>query len=342
MTDLRVGRTGRIGNMGLATSFYNDRDNDLAENLTKTLLETHQPVPDFLEQYIPEGFTADGSGDINKLKFEADSDYGGEDGAGSAPTGGTTDAWGASPAGADSWGLAPTSAPEAATAQSSSGDALGTVQTPAQTHTTSQIAVSESWGGAVTLPTVPTPVPVQVPPANTRGAVPTSVVASTTTTYSAAPIAPAVLSAQAAPFSQAPSFAPAIPIAQSPVAYAVPVSQAAPEIPVAQQWAPVPAAAATTVPTGVPINTWLSQVVPGPAAAGAVLKVAQAPPTGLSWAPSAAVPVTVQSTVSATPCDWNAHPTAPVVPTAAPAAPAAQSSPWVPSGGWNATGADDW
>lgn len=96
-----IGRTGRIGNMGLATSFYNDRDSDLGETLTKTLLETHQVVPDFLEQYIPEGFTADGAGDINQLKFDADSDEedenaaeSGEGNAGGAPASG----WGTEPA----------------------------------------------------------------------------------------------------------------------------------------------------------------------------------------------------------------------------------------------------
>jgi ATP-dependent RNA helicase DDX3X len=70
----RIGRTGRIGNMGLATSFFNERDADIGETLTKTLLETHQVVPDFLEEHIPEGFTADGAGDVEKLKFDADSD----------------------------------------------------------------------------------------------------------------------------------------------------------------------------------------------------------------------------------------------------------------------------
>jgi ATP-dependent RNA helicase DDX3X len=66
------GRTGRIGNMGLATSFYNDRDADIGETLVKTLLETRQVVPDFLEQYLPEGFTADGQqGDVAKLHFDA-------------------------------------------------------------------------------------------------------------------------------------------------------------------------------------------------------------------------------------------------------------------------------
>jgi superfamily II DNA/RNA helicase len=77
-TNIFSGRTGRIGHQGLATSFYNDRDSDLAEALVKTLLETHQVIPDFLEQHIPEGFTADGSGDTAKLHFDADSDAGDE------------------------------------------------------------------------------------------------------------------------------------------------------------------------------------------------------------------------------------------------------------------------
>ncbi len=84
--------------MGLATSFYNDRDSDLAETLVKTLLETHQVIPDFLEQYIPEGFTAEGSGDVEKLKFEADSDYGdgeGENGETPAEGGDNGGGWGA-------------------------------------------------------------------------------------------------------------------------------------------------------------------------------------------------------------------------------------------------------
>jgi ATP-dependent RNA helicase DDX3X len=94
--------------MGLATSFFNERDTDLGETLTKTLLETRQIVPDFLEQHIPEGFTADGqSGDRSALKFEADSDFGeGEENAEAGEAGG----WGieeAAPA-AGGWGAAPT------------------------------------------------------------------------------------------------------------------------------------------------------------------------------------------------------------------------------------------
>ncbi|PQE03534.1 hypothetical protein CJF31_00012079 [Rutstroemia sp. NJR-2017a BVV2] len=71
----RIGRTGRIGNMGLATSFYNDRDSDLAETLVKVLLENGQQIPDFLQEHIPEGFTIDDqtgnvNGDVQALTFD--------------------------------------------------------------------------------------------------------------------------------------------------------------------------------------------------------------------------------------------------------------------------------
>ena len=50
----RIGRTARIGNIGLATSFFTDRNEDLGEALTKVLIESGQPVPDFLEQHKPD------------------------------------------------------------------------------------------------------------------------------------------------------------------------------------------------------------------------------------------------------------------------------------------------
>ncbi|KAI9374089.1 P-loop containing nucleoside triphosphate hydrolase protein [Aspergillus egyptiacus] len=59
----RIGRTARIGNEGLATSFYNERDSDIAPDLVKILIESKQPVPEFLAEYKP----AD-------LKFHDDTD----------------------------------------------------------------------------------------------------------------------------------------------------------------------------------------------------------------------------------------------------------------------------
>lgn len=50
----RIGRTARIGNQGVATSFYNDRDDGIAPDLVKLLIESKQEIPDFLEQFKPE------------------------------------------------------------------------------------------------------------------------------------------------------------------------------------------------------------------------------------------------------------------------------------------------
>lgn len=50
----RIGRTARIGHQGLATSFYNDRNEDMAQDLVNVLVECDCPVPDFLQHLAPE------------------------------------------------------------------------------------------------------------------------------------------------------------------------------------------------------------------------------------------------------------------------------------------------
>jgi ATP-dependent RNA helicase DDX3X len=50
----RIGRTARIGNEGKATSFFNDRNEDIGEDLVKVLIDSKQEVPDFLQQHMPE------------------------------------------------------------------------------------------------------------------------------------------------------------------------------------------------------------------------------------------------------------------------------------------------
>ncbi|KAL3426064.1 DEAD/DEAH box helicase [Phlyctema vagabunda] len=124
----RIGRTGRAGNRGIATSFYNDRDDALAEPLVKLLLETKQPIPEFLEQYIPEGF-ANGAGDIAQLKFETDSDFG-EDAAaeGTADAGG----WGTetvAEGSADAGGWGAETAPVEAGSKDAGGWGVSTTST---------------------------------------------------------------------------------------------------------------------------------------------------------------------------------------------------------------------
>jgi ATP-dependent RNA helicase DDX3X len=87
----RIGRTGRLGHMGLATSFYNERNDDIAPELVKILMETEQEVPDFLEEFKP----MDG-----KVEFdEGDSDVE-DDAFGGAAAGGDTNG----DAGGEGWG----------------------------------------------------------------------------------------------------------------------------------------------------------------------------------------------------------------------------------------------
>ena len=69
----RIGRTARIGNVGMATSFYNDRNEDIADALVKLLLETRQEVPEFLDSYKPDN--------VEELEFDDDTDEEGEGGA---------------------------------------------------------------------------------------------------------------------------------------------------------------------------------------------------------------------------------------------------------------------
>ncbi|KAI9674046.1 MAG: hypothetical protein M1829_003889 [Trizodia sp. TS-e1964] len=75
----RIGRTARIGNTGIATSFYNaKRNEDIAPYLVKLLMETKQTVPDFLEEFRPvETETGDLDFDDNSDE-EEESEHGSE------------------------------------------------------------------------------------------------------------------------------------------------------------------------------------------------------------------------------------------------------------------------
>ena len=46
----RIGRTGRVGNIGLATSFFNDKNTNIVRDLLELLIEAKQEVPEWLEK----------------------------------------------------------------------------------------------------------------------------------------------------------------------------------------------------------------------------------------------------------------------------------------------------
>jgi ATP-dependent RNA helicase DDX3X len=108
----------------MATSFYGPKDEEIATKLVKQLLETDQPIPDFLEQYKPEDGLLDWGDDetdnegeenlngvVMKGKNGAIEESSGWDAApkAAAPSG---DAWGSDKTNGDSFasGAAPTPA----------------------------------------------------------------------------------------------------------------------------------------------------------------------------------------------------------------------------------------
>lgn len=50
----RIGRTGRMGNLGVATSFYNEKNRSISSDLIGLLVETKQDVPSFLEDSMSD------------------------------------------------------------------------------------------------------------------------------------------------------------------------------------------------------------------------------------------------------------------------------------------------
>ncbi|CAH8562460.1 unnamed protein product [Dicrocoelium dendriticum] len=50
----RIGRTGRVGNLGIATSFFNDKNRNLARGLVELLEEVNQTVPSWLKALVTD------------------------------------------------------------------------------------------------------------------------------------------------------------------------------------------------------------------------------------------------------------------------------------------------
>ena len=101
----RIGRTARIGHEGLATSFYNDRNEDIAQDLVNVLFECECDVPDFLCHLKPEEGGHPEFQDDTDDEAEAEDEANGDAGAGfgGGDEGGATvaNAWGAAPEAAD-------------------------------------------------------------------------------------------------------------------------------------------------------------------------------------------------------------------------------------------------
>jgi ATP-dependent RNA helicase DDX3X len=114
----RIGRTARIGNKGKATSFYSDRDEEIAPALVNILLESGCPIPDFLEHLVPEGGVATFEDDASDDEDEAEGEQGGV-------------AFGGADAGADAGGFAAASAWGATAPVDNSFAAEGAVATSA-------------------------------------------------------------------------------------------------------------------------------------------------------------------------------------------------------------------
>jgi ATP-dependent RNA helicase DDX3X len=58
----RIGRTGRVGNLGLATSFFNDKNRPISKELVEILIESHQEVPQWLETLAYKTSQSSGTG----------------------------------------------------------------------------------------------------------------------------------------------------------------------------------------------------------------------------------------------------------------------------------------
>lgn len=50
----RIGRTGRVGNLGLATSFFNEKNKNMAIDLCELISETKQELPSWLQAVSKE------------------------------------------------------------------------------------------------------------------------------------------------------------------------------------------------------------------------------------------------------------------------------------------------
>uniref|UniRef100_A0A1I7Z5R6 RNA helicase n=1 Tax=Steinernema glaseri TaxID=37863 RepID=A0A1I7Z5R6_9BILA len=74
----RIGRTGRVGNVGIATSFFNDKNRNIARDLAELIVEANQELPDWLERQAADSQRFGRGGGANRYK-SGGSKFGGRD-----------------------------------------------------------------------------------------------------------------------------------------------------------------------------------------------------------------------------------------------------------------------
>lgn len=112
----RIGRTGRAGNLGVATSFMTEKNRNLSRDLLSVLSEAHQEVPHWLGQMggsfgggTPRAKFGGGRGPRGPSKdFRKEGGGGGYGGSGNSGYGGSGNSGGSyggrpSTGGADDW-----------------------------------------------------------------------------------------------------------------------------------------------------------------------------------------------------------------------------------------------
>ncbi|KAF9426733.1 hypothetical protein BGZ94_006100 [Podila epigama] len=98
----RIGRTARVGNLGMATSFFNSKNSIIAPQLAKILQECNQEIPDFLAGYVDESTTYETDDFVAEHEL---AEYGGEGMELSTESGNGGGEWGGHPATDNSgWG----------------------------------------------------------------------------------------------------------------------------------------------------------------------------------------------------------------------------------------------
>jgi ATP-dependent RNA helicase DDX3X len=73
----RIGRTGRAGNTGLATAFFNVKNKNLARDLVTLLQETGQDVPSWLEALAAQSGTGAGAASYGRVRQRGTGRFGG-------------------------------------------------------------------------------------------------------------------------------------------------------------------------------------------------------------------------------------------------------------------------